>query len=52
MSSWIIRSERVVLPDGMRPAEIHVADGRITNVSPLGTPGTLGTLGTLFFYGR
>jgi allantoinase len=44
MTSWIIRSERVVLPDGMRPAEIHVLDGRIASISPLGTVGTLGTV--------
>src|SRR5687767_13483499 len=34
MSSWLIRSERVVLPDGMRPAAIHVRDGRIAAVLP------------------
>lgn len=44
MSSWIIRSERVVLPDGMRPAEIHVHHGTIAAVGPLGTFGTPGTL--------
>ncbi len=32
MSSWLIRSERVVLPDGIRPADIHVTDGRITAI--------------------
>lgn len=46
MSSWTIRSERVVLPDGMRPAEIAVDEGRISSIS-LGTPGTSGTRGTL-----
>ena len=46
MSSWIVRSERVVLPDGMRPAEIHVSEGRITGVS-LGTQGNSGAHGTL-----
>jgi allantoinase len=48
MSSWIIRSERVVLPDSIRPAEIHVRDGRIVSVGPLGTLGTPSTVGTLF----
>jgi allantoinase len=33
MASWIIRGERVVLPDGMRPATIRVDDGRITSVT-------------------
>jgi len=28
----VVRSERVVLPDGMRPASIHVRDGRIAAV--------------------
>ena len=28
----VVRSERVVLPDGMRPASIHVRDGRIADV--------------------
>ena len=46
MASSLIRSERVVLPDGMRPATIRVDNGRITSVTP-GTPGTPGTLGTL-----
>ena len=32
MASWIIRSDRVVLPDGMRPAAIRVDDGTITAV--------------------
>jgi allantoinase len=34
MSSWLIRSDRVVLPDGVRPATIRVDDGRITSISP------------------
>ena len=42
MASWLIRSERVVLPDGMRPATIHVDDGRITAITRSGTPGTAG----------
>jgi allantoinase len=32
MASWIIRSERVVLPDGMRPATIHVVDDQIVAI--------------------
>ena len=32
MPSCIVRSERVVLPDGMRPATIHVEDGRIAAI--------------------
>ena len=36
MESFLIRSERVVLPDGVRPAAIHVTDGRITGVVPPG----------------
>src|SRR5687767_8445880 len=56
MASWLIRSERVVLPDGMRPAEIVVEDGRIRTVNSStpgtpGTPGTSGTLGTLIDVG-
>jgi len=31
--SWIIHGDRVVLPDGMRPATIRVDEGRITAVS-------------------
>lgn len=34
MASWLIRSERVVLPDGMRPATIVVEDGRIAAIEP------------------
>ncbi len=30
--SAVIRSRRVVLPDGVRPASVHVADGRIVAV--------------------
>lgn len=33
MASWVIRSDRVVLPDGIRPATIRVDDGRITSIS-------------------
>ncbi|HYE86757.1 MAG TPA: allantoinase AllB [Vicinamibacterales bacterium] len=42
-----IRSQRVVLPDGIRPAEIHVENGRITSISTPGTLGTSSTLGTI-----
>ncbi|HET9705202.1 MAG TPA: allantoinase AllB, partial [Vicinamibacterales bacterium] len=35
MPACIIRSERVVLPDGVRPAAIRVEDGRITAIEPL-----------------
>lgn len=43
MSSLVVRSERVVLPAGTRPATIHIADGRITRVgaheeAPAGVP--------------
>src|SRR5687767_8313776 len=34
MSSWIIRGERVGLPDGIRPATIRIDNGRITSISP------------------
>ena len=34
MDAWIVRSERVVLPDGMRPASIHVSQGRIVAIGP------------------
>jgi allantoinase len=33
MASWVVRSDRVVLPDGMRPAAIRVDEGRITSIS-------------------
>jgi allantoinase len=43
MPLLVVRSERVVLPDGTRAAAIHVSDGRITRVgahddSPAGVP--------------
>src|SRR6187455_167490 len=47
MASQRIRSQRVVLPDGVRPAEIRVEDGKIASIVPLSTPGTPGTPGTL-----
>ena len=34
MASHLIRSQRVVLPDGIRPATIRVDDGRITAIDP------------------
>jgi allantoinase len=34
MGEFVVRSERVVLPDGMRPAAIHVSDGRIAAIRP------------------
>ncbi|HXG70813.1 MAG TPA: allantoinase AllB [Gemmatimonadaceae bacterium] len=41
MASWLIRSERVVLPDGIRPATIVVTDGRIAAIEPhSGKPST------------
>ena len=33
MSDLVVRSERVVLPDGIRAAAIHVHDGRIVNIA-------------------
>ena len=30
----IVRSRRIVLPDGVRPATIHIQDGKITRVGP------------------
>ena len=38
----ILRSTRVVLPDGVRPASIHVEDGRITRVEPGASRGAVG----------
>jgi allantoinase len=46
MTSWLIRSERVVLPEGVRAATIRVDDAHISQIT-LGTSGTLGTQGTL-----
>src|SRR5436190_21985971 len=34
MASLVVRSERVLLPDGTRPAAIHISNGRITQVGP------------------
>ncbi|HEX9163603.1 MAG TPA: amidohydrolase family protein, partial [Thermoanaerobaculia bacterium] len=31
----VLRSTRVVLPDGVRPASVHVRDGRIERIAPL-----------------
>ena len=30
----IVRSRRIVLPDGVRPATIHILDGTITRIGP------------------
>ena len=43
MSSILVRGERVVLPDGIRSASIHVRDGRISEIGafadrPAGVP--------------
>jgi allantoinase len=40
MSSLIIRSERVALPDGLRPAAVQVLDGRIVGIAPHREPST------------
>ena len=34
MNSLVVRSERMVLPGGVRPAALHVRDGRIVAVAP------------------
>lgn len=34
MNDLVVRSERVVLPDGVRAASIHIRDGRIIRVAP------------------
>ena len=44
MASHLIRSQRVVLPDGVRPAEIRVETGKIVSITPPGTSGTQGSL--------
>src|SRR5688572_33228807 len=44
MASHVIRSQRVVLPDGVRPAEIRVEGGTIDSITLLGSSGTSGTL--------
>lgn len=36
MTSLVVRSERVVLPDGVRASAIHVQDGRIASVAGYG----------------
>jgi allantoinase len=52
MASHLIRSQRVVLPDGVRPAEIRVENGKITSIAPLGTEGTVRTSRTLIDAGN
>jgi allantoinase len=34
MDEWIVRGERVVLPEGMRPASVRVSQGRIVAIGP------------------
>jgi allantoinase len=36
MGACVVRSERVVFPDGMRPASIQVSAGRITGIGGYG----------------
>jgi len=31
---WVLRGQRVVFPDGVRPAALHIQNGRITRVAP------------------
>ena len=53
MASCLIRSQRVVLPDGVRPATIRVEDGRITRqIDSSGTSGTSAPPGTLIDAGN
>src|SRR5215208_5716990 len=33
MTTFVVRSERVVLPDGVRPATIQIRDGRIVGIA-------------------
>src|SRR6185503_16822847 len=33
-AQYTLRSTRVLLPDGIRPADVHVRDGRIAGVTP------------------
>lgn len=42
MASQLIRSQRVVLPDGIRPATIRVDNGRITAIDPYSGAATKG----------
>ena len=46
MASLLVRSQRVVFADGVRPAEIRVENGKIVSITNLGTSGTSGTSGT------
>ena len=39
MSSFVLRSNRVILPTGERPASVHVHDGRIVAIGPHSDPG-------------
>src|SRR5688500_9679175 len=49
-SDFTIRSSRVVLPEGVQAAAVHVRDGRIASVLPYGTqlPSTLLDVGDRF----
>src|SRR5262245_27587162 len=38
MASLVVRSERVVLPDGVRPATILIRDGRIASIGEYTEP--------------
>ena len=40
MNSMILRSSRVVTPEGMKPAEVVVKDGRIVDVCDPGQAST------------
>lgn len=40
MTDLVLRSRRVVLPDGERPATVHVRDGRIADITGYGDAGT------------
>src|SRR4029079_11520588 len=33
-AQYTLRSTRVLLPDGIRPADVHLRDGRIAGVTP------------------
>jgi allantoinase len=37
----VLRSQRVVTPEGVRPADVHVRQGRIRRISPIGRSGPI-----------
>jgi allantoinase len=37
-AQYTLRSTRVLLPDGIRPADVHVRDGRIASITPAPNP--------------